>query len=230
MRLSDYYKIPSNNFKNPRLFSLQYEWTKDLAWKGFTYTISRNLSYSMLNHFVSFIPDADLSQQGYLIFDKGYDNYPLESISDPNIITTDMELQGYISIVKNTREKISVTCIAVEQADAIYWNSPESGFGNNMHCQYSLSLPPNNLVVITPNIFTEYWTDIIQYTIDQNPIKTIMPGPIQYFIPSDKTKTRNVLFEYISDGSFKSAGFSVELELVRKCLCCSKNQNMTKTP
>uniref|UniRef100_A0AC35FMZ8 CUB domain-containing protein n=1 Tax=Panagrolaimus sp. PS1159 TaxID=55785 RepID=A0AC35FMZ8_9BILA len=134
-----------------------------------------------------------------------------------------------ISIVKKSFNYTDENCTITDVDDVKkHWKSftyPYKGFPNNARCFYNLTIPANTsvgMIIYTWGIETN--ADILQYYRSETDIVQILKQPsfnLGFMLESGYNGIeKSVLFEFKSDGSFSSLGFTIIFAFL-ECKCNS---------
>lgn len=140
-------------------------------------------------------------------------NLPLKIVDNDFLIS--------VSVVKKQFNYTDGNCTIIKfNSNTLKWtniHSPYKGINNYVRCLYNLTIPANTVIgLLLTNWGLEKNVDILQYYRNKTDIVKIDvldygSLPQDYILqPNYDGITDNVLFEFLSDGSIISAGFTLE--------------------
>uniref|UniRef100_A0AC34F151 CUB domain-containing protein n=1 Tax=Panagrolaimus sp. ES5 TaxID=591445 RepID=A0AC34F151_9BILA len=130
------------------------------------------------------------------------------------IETTTEDAGVYISVVKNNVTKEDGGCRKWDYNSGVIWtNTLNTGYKNNMRCIFHLIIPKNSAVVVYTSIYSvEYEIDYINYYIEDEYLNKSLG--IRFDDTELNIFRQNATFEFISDGSVNSYGFTLDFTYI----------------
>uniref|UniRef100_A0A914NYW8 CUB-like domain-containing protein n=1 Tax=Panagrolaimus davidi TaxID=227884 RepID=A0A914NYW8_9BILA len=120
-----------------------------------------------------------------------------------------MEFQAYVTVVQKIYPTTELQCERIKNENQALWTMDRTkGYGKNDYCIYLLIIPPKT------NILVNVKAMVVEKGVDYIYGERFVAGhiyiysPTVFIIEGNETE-QNIIWEFVSDGSYEASGFEV---------------------